>query len=134
MDNYVYFKFHANDCFIKRQVSSKVLLRGALGSDGLYKYDNLVKPPTSSSQCLKSSNSMSQVIKLSLVPSLLLVLLSHPSVITILLVFSLFPLANIIYDIVVWLIPNMKHLGMFFTRVMFKFLIKTPLIFVMHVV
>ncbi|KAI5432978.1 hypothetical protein KIW84_020322 [Lathyrus oleraceus] len=46
------------------QVSSKVLLRGTLGSDGLYKYDNLVKPPPQAlnvsshpTQCLKSSNS-----------------------------------------------------------------------------
>ena len=34
-DNNVFFEFHANDCFVKCQGSSKVLQRGSLGSDGL---------------------------------------------------------------------------------------------------
>lgn len=40
-DNYVFFEFHVNKCFLKCQASSKILLRGSLGNDDLYKSDNL---------------------------------------------------------------------------------------------
>lgn len=35
-DNHVYFEFHPKYCFVKSQVSNKVLLQGTLGLDGLY--------------------------------------------------------------------------------------------------
>jgi histone deacetylase 1/2 len=38
-DNHVYFEFHPYDCFVKCQDSSKLLLKGRLGSDGLYQFD-----------------------------------------------------------------------------------------------
>ena len=39
-DNDVFFEFHANHCFVKSQDSSKVLLRGVLGHDGLYQFED----------------------------------------------------------------------------------------------
>jgi len=35
-DNNVFFEFHSNICYVKSQDSSKILLRGHLGDDGLY--------------------------------------------------------------------------------------------------
>jgi len=39
-DNNVYFEFHPNHCFVKSQDSSKMLLRGILGHDGLYQFEH----------------------------------------------------------------------------------------------
>jgi len=39
-DNNVYFEFHPSHCFVKSQDSSKVLLRGILGHDGLYQFEH----------------------------------------------------------------------------------------------
>lgn len=46
-DNRVFFEFHANTCFMKCQTTSKVLLRGSLGGDGLDKFDSTPKFPSS---------------------------------------------------------------------------------------
>jgi len=67
-DNDVYFEFHPNHCFVKSQDSSKVLLRGVLGHDGLYQFEDTksVKVPAPvyqnsrvcnqvSAQCLPSA-------------------------------------------------------------------------------
>jgi hypothetical protein len=37
-DNNVFFEFHANKCFVNCQVTSRILLQGSLGSDGLYQF------------------------------------------------------------------------------------------------
>ena len=57
-DNNVYFEFHPDVCFVKSQVTSKTLLKGSLGKDGLYQFDQapLSKPSTISS----SVNSLHQ--------------------------------------------------------------------------
>ena len=39
-DNDVYFEFYPNHCFVKSHDSSKVLLRGVLGHDGLYQFED----------------------------------------------------------------------------------------------
>jgi len=50
-DNNVFFEFHANECFVKCQVSSRILLKGSLGSDGLYQFHPYAssQPPVSNS-------------------------------------------------------------------------------------
>lgn len=50
-DNNVFFEFHPDMCFVKSQVSSKILLQGSLGKDGLYQFDkaSLSKPTTTNS-------------------------------------------------------------------------------------
>lgn len=40
-DNNVYFEFHSNACYDKSQGSKEVLLRGTIGSDGLYCFLNI---------------------------------------------------------------------------------------------
>jgi histone deacetylase 1/2 len=37
-DNHVFFEFHPTTCFVKSQDSNKVLLKGILGNDGLYRF------------------------------------------------------------------------------------------------
>jgi len=39
-DNNVFFEFHPNTCYVKSQGSSKVLLKGHIGADGLYQFDS----------------------------------------------------------------------------------------------
>jgi len=43
-DNHVYFEFHSNFCLVKSQTTNKVLLRGVVGSEGLYSFPNLKLP------------------------------------------------------------------------------------------
>lgn len=40
-DNRVYFEFHADCCFVKSKDSNQVLLKGAVGQDGLYCFKEL---------------------------------------------------------------------------------------------
>lgn len=40
-DHYVIFEFHPTFCFLKSQGSSRVLLRGTIEEDDLYKFDNI---------------------------------------------------------------------------------------------
>jgi histone deacetylase 1/2 len=40
-DNHVYFEFHADKCFVKTQGTSKVLLQGSVGPNGLYSFGAL---------------------------------------------------------------------------------------------
>jgi len=46
-DNNVYFEFHSNVCYVKFQVTSRILLRGHLGDDGLYQFDHSTMSPPS---------------------------------------------------------------------------------------
>lgn len=46
-DNNVYFEFPFNECFVKCKNSSKVLMRGSLGSDGLYQFHHHSAPQSS---------------------------------------------------------------------------------------
>jgi len=46
-DNNVFFEFHSNTCYVKSQGSSKILLRGHLGDDGLYQLDQPSMPSVS---------------------------------------------------------------------------------------
>lgn len=55
-DNNVFFEFHPKFCVVRSQASSEVLLRGSVGSDGLYKFPN---PATQLSKLSSSSNSSS---------------------------------------------------------------------------
>jgi len=51
-DNSIYFEFHPNTCLVKSQGSNEILLKGHLGSDGLYKFPHMLyssSAPTSSS-------------------------------------------------------------------------------------
>lgn len=41
-DNHVYFEFHPNLWFVKRQASNDILLKGWLDKDGLYKFPSLL--------------------------------------------------------------------------------------------
>lgn len=54
-DNNVYFEFHPSYCCVKCQVSDRVLLKGNLGSDGLYSFQQLHFLP-STSKAVKSSS------------------------------------------------------------------------------
>ena len=51
-DNNVFFEFHPKFCLVKSQDSSKTLLRGCVGADGLYKF-----PSAQMSQLCSSSSS-----------------------------------------------------------------------------
>ena len=55
-DNSIYFEFHPNVCFVKSQVSNEVLLKGHLGSNGLYTFPKLLSNSTSSSSIAKSTS------------------------------------------------------------------------------
>lgn len=64
-DNCVFFEFHPYFCLVKSQDSSKVLLQGVVGADGLYKF-HLPAPPMpkslpslNSSVVLNASNKLS---------------------------------------------------------------------------
>lgn len=59
-DNNVFFDFHPHSCFVKSQVSRQVLLKGNLGHDGLYRFDNihLLKSPCSASNLSPMSSFM----------------------------------------------------------------------------
>jgi len=46
-DNNVFFEFHYNLCYVKSQDSSKILLKGHLGDDGLYQFDQPSVPSVS---------------------------------------------------------------------------------------
>jgi histone deacetylase 1/2 len=65
-DNNVYFIFSANSCVVKSQASDAVLLKGQVGSDGLYEFPAMsldkASPVVSS---LPSANSVSHCNKLS---------------------------------------------------------------------
>lgn len=66
-DNYVFFEFHPKCCFVKSVVSRQILLKGTLGSDGLYCFENLnlLKPSfaaLSHKLVSKSINSNSAVV------------------------------------------------------------------------
>lgn len=54
-DNNVYFEFHPSYCCVKCQVYDRVLLKGNLGSDGLYSFQQLYFLP-STSKAVKSSS------------------------------------------------------------------------------
>jgi histone deacetylase 1/2 len=53
-DNNVYFEFHPNECFVKSQGSSKLLLRGYLGIDGLYQFDSPIQLKAGASASIPS--------------------------------------------------------------------------------
>src|ERR1044072_6285488 len=54
-DNSVFFEFHPHFCLVKSQATSEVLLRGVLGSDGLYTFGSLpVFSPSKSSSSFSS--------------------------------------------------------------------------------
>jgi histone deacetylase 1/2 len=53
-DNNVYFEFHPNECFVKSQGSSKLLLRGHLGIDGLYQFDSPIQLKSGASASIPS--------------------------------------------------------------------------------
>lgn len=55
-DNNVFFEFHPNTCFVKSQDTSKVLLKGHIGVDGLYQFDS---PPVSQPAPQLSASSLS---------------------------------------------------------------------------
>jgi histone deacetylase 1/2 len=48
-DNHVYFEFHPNECYVKSQGSSKIILKGHLGHDGLYQFDQPFQPQSQAS-------------------------------------------------------------------------------------
>jgi histone deacetylase 1/2 len=45
-DNSVYFEFHADYCVVKSQANNAVLLKGNVGTDGLYKFPDLNIQPS----------------------------------------------------------------------------------------
>lgn len=49
-ENNVFFEFNSDACFAKPHVTNKILLRGDVGVDGLYKFSNhLLKKPSAPS-------------------------------------------------------------------------------------
>ena len=63
-DNNVYFLFNANECLVKSQETDDILLRGRVGSDGLYMFPGLGLQAAKSSISLHSGpyvNSVSYV-------------------------------------------------------------------------
>lgn len=63
-DNAVYFEFHPSTCLVKSQGSNQILLKGDLGSDGLYRFPNIqvTQAPASASvspfQSIPASNNL----------------------------------------------------------------------------
>ena len=57
-DNGVYFQFHANECVVKSQAMDDVLLRGFVGSDGLYEFPNISLSSAKSQNPSSSINTM----------------------------------------------------------------------------
>ena len=55
-DNNVFFEFHPNTCCVKSQGSSKILLKGHIGVDGLYQFDNTSESQTASTPTASSSS------------------------------------------------------------------------------
>ena len=41
-DNGVFFESHSNYCIVKSQVTNEVLLQGNVGSDGLYRFSDIL--------------------------------------------------------------------------------------------
>lgn len=58
-DNKVYFEFHSNCCYVKCKSTHQVLLRGNIGSDGLYcfKHLHMTDTPPRNISCLVSATS-----------------------------------------------------------------------------
>lgn len=67
-DNNVFFEFHSDHCLVKSQGSNAILLRGLLGKDGLYCFQQLRMPvkPRSSVSCFVSEKSCSSNLSFSL--------------------------------------------------------------------
>ena len=59
----VFFEFHANNCFVKSQVSKEVLLEGFMGTSGLYCFST--QPVKSSAANIVSMSSKDQSTKFS---------------------------------------------------------------------
>ncbi|MCH92265.1 retrovirus-related Pol polyprotein from transposon TNT 1-94, partial [Trifolium medium] len=71
-DNNVYFVFSANECLVKSQATDAVLLKGHVGSDGLYEFPDISLHSTAFSPLpvsLPSVNTVSRCNNASLAPS-----------------------------------------------------------------
>ncbi|PNY03039.1 hypothetical protein L195_g026362, partial [Trifolium pratense] len=58
-DNSVYFEFHADQCVVKSPATNEVLLKGNVGSDGLYQFPSLTIQPAPLITTLPLSNKAS---------------------------------------------------------------------------